>query len=362
MMTKKILIGSLLLVLSLNLCAQAPKYSNEFLAIGIGARALGMSNSTVAIVDDVTAGYWNPAGLNLVKSNLQIGLMHSEYFAGIAKYDYVAVAARIDEKSSGGFSFIRFGVDDIPNTTELIDAEGNIDYSKITTFSAADYGFLFSYSRTVKDGFRLGANAKIIHRKVGDFAKSWGFGLDVGAQYEVNKWIFGAMARDITSTFNAWSYSLTDRMKEVFTITDNEIPENSLEITMPRLILSAGRKFKLSESFAALPVIDVDFTFDRMRNVLIKSDPTSIDPHMGVELSYKNFLFLRGGIGNIQNETDITGKKKKTFQPNMGLGIKIKDALSIDYALTDVGDVSIALWSNVFSLKFNINKKVKGSN
>jgi len=350
------------MLLTLGMYAQAPKYSNEFLAIGIGARALGMSNSNVAIVDDVTAGYWNPAGLTLIKSNIQVGLMHSEYFAGIAKYDYVALASRIDEKSAGGFSFIRFGVDDIPNTTELIDAEGNIDYSRVTTFSAADYGFLFSYSRTIKDGFRLGGNVKIVHRKVGDFARSWGFGLDVGAQYEVNKWIFGAMARDVTSTFNAWSYTLTDRMKEVFSLTGNEIPANSLEITLPRLILSSGRKFNLSESFTALPVIDVDFTFDRMRNVLIKSDPISIDPHLGIELSFKNFLFLRGGIGNIQNETDITGKKVKTFQPNMGLGIKIKDALSIDYALTDIGNVSIALWSNVFSLKFNINKKAKGTN
>jgi hypothetical protein len=285
--------------------------------------------------------------------------MHSEYFAGIAKYDYAAIASRIDESSVGGFSFIRFGVDDIPNTTELIDAEGNIDYNRITTFSAADYGFVFSYARSIHKGLYIGANAKIIHRKVGDFARSWGFGLDAGAQYEVNNWIFGAMARDVTSTFNAWSFDLTERMKEVFTITENEIPQNSLEITLPKLILSSAHKFKLSENFSTLADIDFDFTFDRMRNVLIKSDPISIDPHLGLELSYKNFLFLRAGVGNIQNETDMAGKKVKTFQPNMGVGIRIKDAVSIDYALTDIGDQSIALYSNVFSLKFNINKKDK---
>ena len=361
MMNKKTLLGSITLLLSCSLFAQAPKYSNEFLAIGIGAKALGMSNSNVAIVDDVTAGYWNPAGLELIKSNIQVGLMHSEYFAGIAKYDYGALAARIDEKSTAAFSFIRFGVDDIPNTTQLIDAEGNIDYSKITTFSAADYAFIFSYARTIKDGLRVGANAKIVYRQVGDFAKAYGFGLDAGAQYEVKNWLFGAMARDITSTFNAWSFNLSDQMKEVFTLTDNEIPGNSLEITLPRLILSAGRKFKLSGSFSAMPVVDVDFTFDGRRNVLVSSNPVSVDPHMGVEFSYKNFLFLRGGIGNIQNETDISGKLKTTFEPNMGIGLKIKDVLSIDYALTNIGGVSIALWSNIFSLKFNINKKVKGA-
>src|SRR5476651_2371038 len=104
------------------------KYSNEFLAIGVGARALGMGNATVATVSDVTSGYWNPAGLLGLKSNLEVSLMHSEYFAGIAKYDYGAIAARIDSSSVAAFSVVRFGVDDIANTTQLIDANGNVDY------------------------------------------------------------------------------------------------------------------------------------------------------------------------------------------------------------------------------------------
>jgi hypothetical protein len=363
-MTKKILTCGSFLIFSFSLFAQAPKYSNEFLAIGVGARAISMSNSNVSIVDDVTSGYWNPAGLMSIKSNIQAGLMHSEYFAGIAKYDYAAVAAKIDDKSCAAFSFIRFGVDDIPNTTDLIDAEGNINYDRITTFSAADYGFLFSYARKFDkiEGLTVGANAKIIHRVVGDFARSWGFGLDAGAQYVLGKWMFGAMARDITSTFNAWSFNLSDDMKDVFTLTGNEIPQNSLEITLPKLLLSSGRKFKLSDKFSVLTVLDADVSFDGKRNVLIKSDPASVDPHLGIELSYSNFLFLRGGVGNIQDETNISGKKVKTFQLNMGVGIKIKNTVTIDYALTDIGDNSIALYSNIFSLKFNINKLEKSKN
>src|ERR1041385_8369557 len=93
----------------------APKYSNEFLAIGVGARALAMSDANVANVDDVTSGYWNPSGLLGIKSNAQVGLMHAEYFASIAKYDYAAMAGRIDSVSSFGISFVRFAVDDIPN-------------------------------------------------------------------------------------------------------------------------------------------------------------------------------------------------------------------------------------------------------
>ena len=99
----------------------APKYSNEFLAIGVGARALGMGSAYTSAVNDVTAGYWNPAGLLGVTGDLQVGVMHSEYFAGIAKYDYVGIAKPIDSMSTIGFTFVRFGIDNIPNTIDLID-------------------------------------------------------------------------------------------------------------------------------------------------------------------------------------------------------------------------------------------------
>ena len=122
----------------------APKYSNEFLNIGIGARALAMSNSVITSTDDVTAGYWNPAGLTQIDQDLQIGLMHAEYFAGIAKYDYGSISKNIDKNSAASFSFIRFGVDNIPNTTELIDAQGNVNYDRISYFTAADMAFLMS--------------------------------------------------------------------------------------------------------------------------------------------------------------------------------------------------------------------------
>ena len=215
----------------------APKYSNEFLAIGIGGDALGLANSVVAQTDNVNSGYWNPAGLTEVNKWLEVGLMHSEYFAGIAKYDYLGLAHSLDDRSAIGFTAIRFAVDDIPNTTQLIDNNG---YDRVSTFTAADYGFLLSYARKLKiEGLSLGGNFKVIHRKVGDFAKSWGFGLDFGLQYKTkNKWQFGLMARDVTSTFNAWVFTLDSETQEVFLATGNALPENGLEITLPKIILA----------------------------------------------------------------------------------------------------------------------------
>ena len=338
--------------------AQAPKYSNEFLNIGVGARSLAMANASIANVNDVTAGYWNPAGLNGLTTDLQIGYMHNEYFAGIAKYDYGAIAARIDETTVIGFTpLLRLGVDDIPDTSELIDAEGNINYDRIKSFSAADYAFIFSYAKKSKlEGLTYGGNAKVIHRKVGEYATAWGFGLDVGAQFQMGTWKFGAVGRDATSTFNAWSFN-TEKLADVFTITGNEIPENSLEVTLPKLLLAAGKQFSFSEKFSLYTEIDLDVTFDGKRNVLISGKPTSVDPHMGLELGYGGFAFLRGGVGYIQKVQNLDQEERFTMQPSMGLGVKIK-SLHIDYALTNIGQ-SVGLLSNVFSLKIDINKREK---
>ena len=338
--------------------AQAPKYSDEFLDIGVSARALAMGNSVVASTDDVTSGYWNPAGLLNVQSNLEFSLMHAEYFAGIAKYDYGAISYKIDSNSAFGFTAIRFGVDDIPNTTQLIDANGNVDYNNITSFSAADYGFLFSYARKIGiPGLDLGANVKIIRRVVGDFAGAWGFGFDIGAQYKYKEWLFGAVARDVTSTFNAWSYNLSSEMQQVFQETGNAIPSDNLEVTLPRLLLGAGRKFKLfHDNVSLLGELGTDITFDGKRNTVISTNPVSVDPHAGIEIGYKGFIFLRGGIGNIQNSTDVAGNSLTTVQPDFGVGIKIK-SFTLDYALTNIGNASVALYSNIFSIKFDINKK-----
>ncbi len=336
--------------------AQAPKYSNEFLSIGVGARALGMSNTMVAAVNDATAGYWNPAGLTRMRGDMQINLMHSEYFAGIAKYDYASIGIPRDSSKALAFSFIRFAVDDIADTSELIDADGNINYDKVKSFSAADYAFLFSYARTTGiEGLRLGGSAKVVHRKVGKFATAWGFGLDAGAQYDKGNWLFGAMGRDITSTFNAWNFN-TESLEDVFAVTGNEIPQNSVEVTLPKLILSTAYKFKAGDKFTFLPAADLDVTFDGKRNVLIKSDAVNIDPHFGVEAGYRDFIFLRAGVGNIQDVKDFDGSLSKTAQPNMGLGLKIKN-ISIDYALTNLGQTNETLYSNVFSLRWEVVKQ-----
>lgn len=332
----------------------APKYSNEFLQIGVGAQSLGMGNAMVAGVDDVTSVFWNPAGLTRVENKLDIGLMHSEYFAGIAKYDYVGLAHSIDEKSSVGFAAIRFGVDDIPNTTQLINNEGNIDYDRITLFTAADYGFLFSYGRKLNiPGLSLGGTVKIVHRRAGDFARSWGFGLDAGLQYTLDdKWNFGLMARDVTSTFNAWIFDLDQGMQEVFIETGNEIPENGLELTLPRFIFAAQRTFNTGwNDISVSPEFNFVLTTDGRRNTLVRSELLSIDPLFGLSVDWKDIVAVRAGVNNFQYIKNFDDSQNLTFQPNVGIGVTLK-GVTLDYAFTNIGNQSEALFSHVISLKF----------
>lgn len=355
-MRRRILIPVLFLFTNLTY-SQTAKYSNEFLSIGVGARSLSMSNASVANTNDVTSGYWNPAGLTSLQNDFDAGIMHAEYFAGIAKYDYLGGALALDTNSYLGATIIRFGVDDIPNTTDLIDSDGNIDYDRISKFSAADYALLISYARKTNiPNLSYGVNAKIIYRNIGKFAHAWGFGLDLGLQYKLNDWKLGVLARDITSTFNAWTFNEDELIIEVQDSIFNFAPENSLELTLPKLLLGVSRYFPIYNKFNGLAELDMDFSFDGQRHVLIEGDPISIDPHLGIEINYNQMVFVRFGVGNFQRIEEFENKESMTLQPNFGIGIQFK-GISIDYALTDIGDQSLALYSNVFSIRYSFDRK-----
>ncbi|POY41512.1 hypothetical protein C3L50_00200 [Flavobacterium alvei] len=321
--------------------------------IGVDAAALGMSNAVTSSTNNVNSGYWNPAGLVHLEDH-QLSLMHANYFANIAKYDYIAYANTIDDESAWGISLIRFGVDDIMNTTELIDSQGNIDYNRISLFSTADYGVTFSYARKLQvPGFQFGVNAKIIRRIIGDFASSWGFGFDAGLQFEKNDWKFGLMLRDITTTYNVWSIDEAEYKKIADAISgqNQELPE-STEITAPKAQLGLSKKFIVRYDYSILAAANLNMQFAKTNDIL-STDFVSVDPALGFEFGYTDLVFLRAGVGNFQNIQQIDTTEKVGFQPNIGLGFKYK-GIQIDYALTNLGNQSAALYSNIFSVKVDL--------
>jgi len=339
----------------------AQKFSNEFLNIGIGARARGMGNAAVASTNSVFAGFWNPAALGALDLDApQFGAMHTEQFAGVAKFDYLGAVLPLAKKDSKfGISVIRFGIDDIPNTLSLFEADGTINFDNIVPFSSADYAFIGSYAQKVntkKGKLYVGGNAKVIYRQIGPFANSWGFGLDASALYFGKKWRVGLVIKDATNTFNAWSFNLSDEERNVLSLSGNDLPINSVERTKPQITLGIARPFQLNDKWGLLAEMDWVATTDGQRNTLISADPVSLDLALGFELDFKSLVFFRLGLNNFQRESNFDTTDFLTIQPNIGIGLKIQQ-FKIDYAFTDVGEQRNQTYSHVISLIFNLKRR-----
>jgi hypothetical protein len=364
---KKIALICLLFSVVFTTRAQFRKYSNEFLNIGVGARGMAMGSAQVASVNDGTAGYWNPAGLSQIRDFPVLTGQHAEYFAGIGKYEFLSVAVPLAEnKRTLGVSLIRFAVDDIPNTLFLVEPDGTVNYNNITSFSSADYALLLSMGQKLYDdentSLSVGGNAKIIHRKIGRFATAWGFGLDAGLQLRKKNWGLGIMARDLTTTFNAWSFRFNEREKEVLYLTNNDIPVKSTELTAPRLQAGFYRDFRIGSKLNLKAETSFDFTFDGQRNTLLSSRAVSVSPQAGLELGINDVVYIRGGITNFQralaDKDTLNQKKVWIFQPSAGVGFKLKDFV-IDYAFSNLANQSEPLFTHIVSLRLNLRTKTK---
>lgn len=356
---KNYLLFFFLLILGPTLWAQ--KYSNEFLTIGVGARAHAMGNAVVAGVQDVTAGYWNPAALPSIEldGRLQVGAMHAEWFAGIGQYDYLGAAYALEPGGGTfGVSLIRFGIDNIPNTLSLYEEDGTVNYDNIVEFSAADYALLLSYGQPlkVKTGrLTAGGSVKVVHRSIGAFANSWGFGLDAALRYETGAWRFALMARDISTTFNAWTFNLSEEEERTLELTDNELPINSTEITRPQLIFGLNWTKRWENTNSLGVELNAAVTTDGARNTLLSSDPFSLSPALGLEYGFRDFIFVRVGANNFQEEVDFE-ETRWTFRPSLGVGLRIQK-VRIDYAFTDIGRVGEDRYSHVVSLQADLKVK-----
>ncbi len=333
------------------------KYSNEFLNIGAGARGLAMGGAVISNQNDVYAPMWNPAGLLGVERDWQGAAMHAEYFESIAKYDYIAFAKSLDNNGGVfGISVVRLGVDNILNTTQMIDAEGNIDYDKITQFSQADYAGIISYAFHPGGNHRLdvGINAKLVYRNVGKFANGFGFGFDIGAIYHSDTdWNYGFMLRDATTTVNFWTINQDELSTVVNGEEFNPAPADKMELSMPKLNFGVSKNFEINRDLELLPEAGLNVDFAKTAS-LISTDFASITPYAGAELKFQDMIFVRVGVNRFQTITDIEDLKRKvSFQPSAGIGIKYR-GLTLDYAITNSGIGGSNFYSNFFSLKLDM--------
>ncbi len=283
------------------------KYAGEFLSIGVGGRPSGMGGAYVAIVNDVTAGYWNPSLLSKLEYP-QLALMHDARFGNLVNYNYGAVGIPFGKNASLGFSVIMMGIDGIPDTRNaLIDLNGNgildpgerLDYDKITEFNTTDYAFYLTYAKKQTDKFAYGANFKLIRRDIAE-ESAWGLGFDAGVSYTpIERLFLGANLMDITTTYLAWSTG----KKEVIT---------------PTLKVGGAYEFSILNG-KLIPAFDCDVRFEnRQSSANAHIGPVSFDFHTGIEYTYNNLFSIRGGYNDIGNLT-------------LGAGIKLPK-INIDYS------------------------------
>lgn len=308
------------------------KYAGEFLGLGVGGRSLGMGGAYVAAAQDVTAGYWNPAGLSFLEYP-EVMLMHSRQFSGVVNYDYGSFGMPVGGKSSLGFSVIRLGVDGIKETAlrnpdiglgeTYVDENGQLVRNtpfEIDTFGATDYALYLTYSKRVSQTFSYGGNVKLINRSIGDNS-AWGVGFDVGFLFNpVSKLLVGVNMQDVTSTMLAWD---TGRRELI-------IPSIRAGVTYPVAFSTLGGQIQ--------PSVDFIFRFEnRQEAALANLGRNSLDISMGWEYKYQDAFSLRFGFSDLgQSATEIQQAGLGQFTAGVGLHFP---KLHVDYAFLGHDDL-----------------------
>lgn len=308
------------------------KYAGEFLSIGVGGRPKGMGGAYVALVNDVTSGYWNPGALSKINYP-QFSLMHDAQFGSLINYDYGSVGIPFGSTASLGLSVIRMGIDDISDTRNaLIDLNGNgvldpgerLDPDKITKFSSSDYAFYLTYSKKANEKFSYGANLKVISRNLGDEG-AWGLGFDLGATYNpFGRFFLGANLMDITTTYLSWSTG------------KNEVISPTAKIGTAYQVDWIGGTFT--------PAVDFDVRFEgRESSANANLGPVSFDMHAGLEYSFRDLVSIRTGYNDLGNLT-------------LGAGVKLPK-VNIDYSYNQFDGLEELGDSHIISLTFTLEEE-----
>lgn len=258
----------------------ANKYAGEFLTHGVGARALGMGSAFVAVADDVTSGYWNPAGVADAEAR-SVHLMHSETFGGVVTYDTGAYVHPLAADAAVAVTFVRLAVDDIPFTGDFVSDEERIVYdeSLIRWESDSEMAALITYARRPSERLRVGGNLKLIRKSIGNYS-CYGLGFDLGAKYDVTgSTTLGINLQDATTTFLVWDTKERERIMPTVKVG---VAYSTPVTSMDGVVTAAA---------------DADVRFE---NRLLADEyhmgSISADTHYGVEFVYRDMVGVRAGL------------------------------------------------------------------
>ena len=356
------LLGALLVTTLLMLASvpsafaqRSAKYGADFLAGGVGVRALGMGGAYVGLASDVSAGYWNAAGLSNVQYP-EIAYMHAERFAGVVSYDYGGGVFPVNARSTVGLALIRLGVDDIPNTLNAWDRERNRPLPNVENhvdrFSYAHYAFFVSYARALSEKLSVGVSGKMIRGSIGDFASSWGYSFDIGAQYRMGRFVLGANLQDVSTMLQTWSVNDQAFAEADASYADFDIPQGGVEYVLPVLRLGSGVILPFGDETAMTFGFDVDVAFDGQRAYALNAGNLSFHPRIGGEFDYRGVVSLRAGL----NQITSSDRDGFSVTPVVGAGLNL-NMIGVDYGFGDFAGLASDLgYSHRVSVQVRLNQ------
>ncbi|HEX7072113.1 MAG TPA: PorV/PorQ family protein [Rhodothermales bacterium] len=348
-----LLVGAFVLVPG-SAAQRSAKYGADFLDGGVGVRALGMGGAYVGLANDASAGYWNAAGLSNVRYP-EVAYMHAERFGGVVSYDYGAGVFPINARSTVGLALIRLGVDDIPNTLNAWDRERNRPLENVenhvSRFSYAHYAFFVSYARSLGENLSVGVSGKMIRGSIGEFASSWGYSFDIGAQYRMGRVVLGANLQDVSTLLQTWSVNDEAFAQAEASYADFDIPEGGVEYVLPVLRLGSGVEFPFGDETALTLGLDMDLAFDGQRAYAMNLGDISFHPRVGGEFDYKGVVALRAGLNRVTNSS----RDGFSVTPAVGAGLNL-NLIGIDYGFGDFAGLASDLgYTHRISLQVRLN-------
>ena len=296
----------------------------QFLKIGVGARAISMGGSYVALADDGYAHYWNPAGIVRAPS-FGTAFSHNNYVLDLS-HEYLSITVPTGRNGAMGISISALNMSDQEITT-VENPEGTGLF-----YDVIDMSFGFSYSRMLSDRLSYGLTTKYIrlsayHETAHSFAVDLGSILDTG--YKGLK--IGMAMTNFGGNVRYEGRDLIVKADSNEDLDGNYLSDANLRTESWRLplMIRIGVAFDLMNRDSSF----IQNDNSRIRVALDAEHPNDASEHLhvGMEYGFMETIFFRAGHRFNYSETETT------FGIGLNLEMGNQSRVSIDYAVMPIG-------------------------
>jgi hypothetical protein len=290
--------------------------SFQFLKIGTEARGAGMGEAFVAVTNDISALFWNPAGL-VQSSSDQAMFSHAEWLIDI-QHEFAAASYHLDDNNVLGISFVSLHTDPMKITTEY-QPQGTGNY-----FNFGDIAAGLTYSRRMTDQFSFGATVRYVRETIAELHTDAVL-IDLGTYYSMG---LG------TSRFSVVVTNFGNNVKP-----NGSVQNGKGDIVTSFQDFSPPTMFKLGYAFEPYQDDDNRLTASIQLN---HPNDNAENVRVGFEYEFEKTFFLRTGVKRTIGES-LIGKATSTAEDvSFGAGVRVPldfTIVNIDYAFTNFNEL-----------------------